>query len=55
MLLQQLGEVKDEGSLKHLIGVLELLSIADSQCQALFRKEESIHYLLKILDASKDR
>jgi hypothetical protein len=54
MLLRQLGEVKDDGTLKHLVSILELLSIADSRCQALFRKEESIHYLLKILGASKD-
>eukprot|EP01127_Copromyxa_protea_P001347 TRINITY_DN11364_c0_g1_i1.p1 TRINITY_DN11364_c0_g1~~TRINITY_DN11364_c0_g1_i1.p1 ORF type:complete len:1241 (-),score=218.62 TRINITY_DN11364_c0_g1_i1:63-3785(-) len=54
MLLHQLGGIKDDATLKHLTNILEPLSIVDSNCQALFRKEESIHYLLKIMDTTKD-
>lgn len=54
MLLKQLEETKDDAVTANLLAILQPLSIVDSRSQALFRQEEAIHYLLKILDSNKE-
>eukprot|EP01126_Amoeba_proteus_P024927 TRINITY_DN24980_c0_g1_i1.p1 TRINITY_DN24980_c0_g1~~TRINITY_DN24980_c0_g1_i1.p1 ORF type:complete len:481 (-),score=98.34 TRINITY_DN24980_c0_g1_i1:506-1948(-) len=54
MILQHLMEAKDDSTLKHILDILKFLSITDSNVQAMFRSEEAIPYLLKLLDCSKD-